>query len=102
MAEPPRHVRLSLFVREPQRRREVLDRLSVLALALIQEAAIIKSLGIFRLQPDGFVEILKRLVVTALLAVNNAAADIGGRVRGVDRQRLVLIGKRLIEFVEPS
>jgi hypothetical protein len=63
----------------------------VLALALIKQPAIIESLGIFRLQPDGLVEILKRLVVTALLAVNNAAADISGRVRRVERQRLVLV-----------
>src|SRR5262249_51220406 len=60
------------------------------------------GLGIFRLQPDRFVEILKRLVVASLLAVDDAAADIGRGIRRVDRQRLVLIGQRLIELVDPA
>src|SRR5215472_14251423 len=73
-----------------------------MALALIQESAIVMGLGIFRLQPDRFVEILKRLVVASLLAVDDAAADIGRGIRRVDRQRLVLIGQRLIALVDPA
>ena len=56
---------------------------------------------IFRLQADCFVEILERLVVASLLAID-AAADIGRRVRWIDGQRLVRIGKRLIELLDPA
>jgi len=73
----------------------------VLTLALIQKPAIVIRLGIFRLQPDCFVEILKRLIVASLFAVDDAATDITRRVGGIDRQR-VFIGKRQIELVDAA
>ena len=74
----------------------------MLTLALIQKPAIVIRLGIFRLQPDCFVEILKRLIVASLLAVDDAAPDIARRVGGIDCQRLVFIGKRQIELVDAA
>ena len=72
----------------------------MLALRLIQQSAIVEGLGIFRPQRDRLVEILQRLVVAALLTVDDAAAQISRRIRGIDRQGLVVVGKRQIELVD--
>ena len=75
----------------------VVDRELMLALPLIEQAAIVVRLGVVGLERDRLVEVVERLRAVPLLAVHDAAAEIGRRVGAIERERPVIVGEREIE-----
>ena len=94
-------MRLGLVRGEPHGCREIVDGELVLMLALIEQAALIISLRVVRLECDGLVQIGKRLRAAALFAVDDAAAKNGGHIAAVNGERLVVVGERQIGFAGP-
>ena len=70
----------------------------MLTLPLIEQAAIVVRLGVVGLERDRLVEVVERLRAVPLLAVDDAAAEIGRRVGAVERKRPVVVGEREIEL----
>src|SRR4029079_8621853 len=98
VAQAPRDVGLSLLHRQSDCGREIVDRVIVLAAALIEQAAIVVGLRVVWPDHDRFVEILQSLQRLFLLAIDDAAAEIRGIIIVVERQRLLVIGERRVEL----
>ncbi len=78
---------------------EIGDRLLMIAFALIDQAASMEGLRVFRIEADRLVEIGACLDELALLAQQIGAAEIGRRMVRIDRDRLIEIRQRRVVLI---
>src|SRR5262249_17892336 len=77
---------------------EVRDRPLMIALTAIGEAAVVKSIGVCGIEPNGFAVIGKRAVPIATTRVKIAAMHVPRGVSGVSADRLDVILHGLVEI----
>jgi hypothetical protein len=81
---------------EADSRREVLDRLRVLVLGLVDQAAIVEGACIAAVPSDHGIEVVQSGSEVALLTVDVAAADIGDVIIRLDVDRPGIVGDGLL------
>ena len=91
-------MRLGLAGWQSDRGGEIVDGELVLMLALIEQAAIIIGLRVVGFSAIALLKSASDWALRPCFAVDDAAAEIGRRIRAIDRQRLVVIGERQIEL----